>query len=74
MSEIATVALLKARIEEQREALELAAGAINALIVELNMPEYRRVRFTGRWSHLGTMTLDTILDRADAAIGSEAPK
>ena len=24
---------------------------------------------TGRWAHLGTMTLDVVLDKADAALG-----
>jgi len=54
---------------ELRAALELATGAVCALMSELNMPEYRRVRFTGRWQHLGTITLDQVLDAADAALG-----
>lgn len=70
MTEIATVVQLKRRAEELETALQLATGAIAALMAELNMPEYRRVRFIGRWAHLGTITLDDVLDRADEALGA----
>lgn len=50
-----------------RTALEKCAGALSRSVSEKEV-----VRFTGKWSHLGSMTVSDILDEADKALDPES--
>lgn len=58
-----------ARESALREALQLTAGALQALAAKaLPKGERHVVTFTGRWADLGSKTVGEILDDADTAL------
>jgi hypothetical protein len=52
-----------------RQALQLTAGALQALAKKLPRGERHVVSFTHNWADLGSMTVAEILDGADTALG-----
>lgn len=62
-----------ADITALREALQLAAGALDA--VSKTLPDRGRhaIRFTGEWASLRSMTISEILDKSDAALEATRP-
>lgn len=52
--------------EAMKEALQLTAGALRSFENASLIPQ--NIRFTGKWAHLGTMTISEILDRANQAL------
>ena len=58
---------------DTRAALELATGALAALMARTHTPDTATVTFTGRWAHLGTVTLGNVLDAANRALADTPP-
>ena len=54
----------------QREALQLATGALQALARSTNAVG-DSLTFTGKWAHFDTVTIKQVLDYADFALGCE---
>jgi hypothetical protein len=51
-----------------REALQLAAGALRTMEHMSLVDPQQPIRFTGAWSHLGTLSISSILDRTNDAL------
>lgn len=50
------------------ETLRLALEKTSAALMAVNDDDNRVVKFTGVWSHLGTVRIGDILDEAEAAL------
>ena len=56
------------KIEALTRALELAAGALNALVAQ-SVDERAVIRFNGEWEYLGAHTIGAILAETSDTLG-----
>jgi hypothetical protein len=50
-------------------ALLLAAGTLTAIVQAGHIPSTAKITFKDEFAHLGTMTIDEVLDATDVALG-----
>jgi hypothetical protein len=53
-----------------KEALEQASAMLVCLSRRYTISENHKIRFTGKWSHMGEISLGEVLDNANTALAS----